>query len=160
VRIPFRGSGRSPSLGAIVIAIAGMPWLDGCGGRTGLQVLFQDGSTDGQSAVNGSGDDASDRPANGSAASDRPPSGACEAGGACASQSCAPMNATGSNSIPNSDQPGIHACHSGMVLGWAWKGAQCIAIVGCSCAGSDCGRLFARRSGCLAAYARCLGDGG
>jgi hypothetical protein len=142
----------------MALAIVGLRWLDGCGGRTALESLSQDGAI-ARAGTAGSADDASDDSANGSAANDRRSSGACEAGG-CASQPCTPMNVAGSNFIPNSDQPGPHGCHSGMILGWAWNGAQCVALVACSCAGSDCGRLFARRSTCLARYAHCLADGG
>jgi hypothetical protein len=155
VRMPrFHGP-----LGALALAIVGMPWLDGCGGRTGLEV-FQDGAIAGAGSVDLPADDASGASVDGSATSGGPTSGAPMAGGACASPSCTPMNATAAD-LPSSGQPGLSECHSGMILGWGWNGTQCVALVGgCSCVGSDCGCLLARRSACLARYAHCFADGG
>jgi hypothetical protein len=45
------------------------------------------------------------------------------------------------------------ACNN--VLGWAWNGSKCIAVVGCSCVGSGCGDLLPVQSACRAAYAHC-----
>ena len=64
-------------------------------------------------------------------------------------RSCGAMNAAavGPGGFSSS------ACHN--VLGWAWDGAKCTAIVGCSCQGSDCGNLLPVQSACRAAYAHC-----
>jgi hypothetical protein len=55
---------------------------------------------------------------------------------------------------------GEDAVYVPTVLGWAWDGRQCMAIVGCDCRGADCGTLLPRRSACDTAYAHCAMDGG
>lgn len=41
------------------------------------------------------------------------------------------------------------------ILGWAWDGARCHQLVGCSCVGEDCGELFASESECLFHHEAC-----
>jgi hypothetical protein len=43
-----------------------------------------------------------------------------------------------------------------VVLGWKFDGAQCVAISGCDCVGTDCDSLFATQSDCDRAHRSCL----
>jgi hypothetical protein len=57
---------------------------------------------------------------------------------------CAPMDATG-----------VGPCDA--FFGYAWDGAACVGISGCSCQGSDCGVLYKSIEACEKAYAGCTG---
>jgi hypothetical protein len=74
---------------------------------------------------------------------------------AVASRHCAPTSAKGGQNggPPSPTRSASYTC--GTVFGWAWDGTECIAIVGCSCAGVGCGTLLGTRSECEAAYAHC-----
>jgi hypothetical protein len=64
------------------------------------------------------------------------------------SRPCVPTNAS-------SPANGNFGAVCTTVFGWAWDGSKCIAIVGCTCEGSDCGGVLADRSACAAAYSDC-----
>ena len=68
----------------------------------------------------------------------------CSAGQAScsATPSCKPMNVKG-----------VGACK--LLLGWYFDGKQCKSLGGCSCAGTDCGKLYKNSAACQAAYQGC-----
>jgi len=41
------------------------------------------------------------------------------------------------------------------ILGWAWDGQRCQQLVGCNCVGTDCGKLYASGTNCLADHESC-----
>jgi hypothetical protein len=154
---------------ALSISFSGFAFLAMCGGRE--QMRTDGGPPDGFNASEtssdswgaGSLDDAplGSEPADGVAAEPRDsPEESCEAA-ACIGEAgspttlrpCSPQDAFGT------PPPGMSSpqCHS--ALGWAWDGSKCIAIVGCSCQGADCGDLLPIQSACRAAYAHCLTGG-
>jgi hypothetical protein len=139
---------RRPALGraTILVALMAAGWLDGCGGRV---------ESVGPGSSGGTGAREPDAATDGAESHYDGSSGTCEGEGGCTNRSCAAMSAVGSLEPPS--QGGGIVCPT--VFGWAWDGAQCFAIVGCSCEGRDCGRLFARKSQCLAYYDGCR-DGG
>lgn len=51
------------------------------------------------------------------------------------------------------DARGSGSCD--LFLGYAWTGSGCTGLSGCSCAGADCGSLYASESDCLDAHAGC-----
>lgn len=51
------------------------------------------------------------------------------------------------------DVQGVGACK--MLLGWYFNGKTCTSLGGCSCAGTDCGKLYKDSASCQAAYAAC-----
>ncbi len=51
------------------------------------------------------------------------------------------------------DAEGAGLCE--IILGWAWNGRGCEAIVGCECLGEDCDQLFSSPGECLAAHETC-----
>jgi len=59
-------------------------------------------------------------------------------------KTCAPMDATG-----------VGPCDQ--FFGWAWDGAACVGISGCSCEGADCEELHASFEECNEAHAGCAG---
>ena len=40
-------------------------------------------------------------------------------------------------------------------FGFKWNGITCTQVTGCSCVGSDCGKLFADGNTCLKAHDTC-----
>jgi hypothetical protein len=50
------------------------------------------------------------------------------------------------------DARGVGDCEA--VLGYAWNGRECLAVVGCECEGADCGRLASLEE-CLAVHRGC-----
>jgi len=68
----------------------------------------------------------------------------CSAGQAhCgATPSCKPM-----------DAKGVGNCK--MLLGWYYNGKTCSSLSGCSCAGTDCSKLYKSSGACNTAYAAC-----
>lgn len=42
------------------------------------------------------------------------------------------------------------------VLGYQWNGSGCARVVGCTCAGGDCGRLEVDEAACEATFAECF----
>lgn len=73
--------------------------------------------------------------------------GQCSTGSpVCAMASCKPMNAKGQG-----------ACDA--LLGVTWNGTQCVAIGGCSCVGTDCGKLYQSIGDCLDAQSACACQG-
>lgn len=79
----------------------------------------------------------------------------CDGADQCVAQSapsrpCTPTDAEG---VP---APGFSSGECDKVLGWGWDGTKCIAVIGCSCLGADCGNLLSVQSQCRSAYASCM----
>jgi len=42
-----------------------------------------------------------------------------------------------------------------VVQGWGWNGSRCVAVVGCTCEGSDCRSLLQTETDCSGAFVHC-----
>jgi len=152
----------------LILAAAATSWLAGCGGRllAERESATLDASDEGAApegvhpaeASDGGFVDGSDaiRDVSQGNAVHEPAEAACE-GPQCAgettplpaSRPCNPTDARGTGGS------GFSSPMCNVVLGWAWDGTKCIAILGCSCEGSGCGDLFPVQSVCRAAFAHC-----
>ncbi len=61
---------------------------------------------------------------------------------------------TGSCAVLRASATG--AC--GRLLGWAWTGGRCEALVGCSCTGPDCTQTYPTLGACERAHFMCSGE--
>jgi hypothetical protein len=124
-----------------------------CGGRAPLPTdvrmdAFGGGDTSSEDEATGSSDrtpDSSDSPDDSCGTGGRTGGEGASAG----LRPCSPLDAMGTPPSGFSSSE----CHD--VFGWGWDGGKCIAIVGCSCLGADCGNLLPVQSACSSAYAHC-----
>lgn len=69
-----------------------------------------------------------------------------------------PVDAGPGGNCAAQDARGTGLCEA--FFGYAWDGASCVGLSGCSCEGSDCRNLYKDVTDCEATHAQCGTDGG
>ncbi len=139
---------------ALAFTLAGCPGEPAVSSDAGAPDASLDGSADDALVARdaGAGEDAS-----------APPLDASDGGCAGDEDGCAPHETDASTPVADASSPsgceaqrvrGEGACD--MTLGWAWDGAACAPISGCTCVGDDCGELAEDEGACLDAHSACF----